>query len=102
MLVIGVAIGSVAFPTTKTYTEAQVSTIYSNVSWQVLKTNVTVSYDAECLVLEPTGHTCPTISAGANGTSGSPMRNVELNFISRNSLLRGKFQRRFRRPFRLS
>ena len=46
--------------------------------FQVLRTDITVSYNAECLVLEPTGHTCPTISIGANGTSESPMRNVEL------------------------
>jgi hypothetical protein len=56
------------------------SSLSSNASssFQVLKTNATVSYDAECLVLENIGHTCPTISQGANGTSASYMRNVEL------------------------
>jgi hypothetical protein len=50
----------------------------SSASFQVLKTDATVPFDAECLVLEDTGHTCPTVSAGDNGTNASPMRNAEL------------------------
>ncbi len=46
-----------------------------SISWQVLKTNVTVGYDAGCMVLEAVGHTCPT--KGANTTTSS-LTGVEL------------------------
>jgi len=46
-------------------------------SFQVLKTNVTVPYGTGCMVLEGIGHTCPTTTASA-GTSASTIRDVEL------------------------
>jgi hypothetical protein len=44
-------------------------------SWQVLKTNVTVSYDTQCMVLYAVGHGCPTMNANTNASS---LRGVEL------------------------
>jgi hypothetical protein len=70
------------FNTTSTTTiigSASSSSFSSNTSsWQVLKTNVIVSYNAECMVLGAVGHTCPTISRNASGTEPSSLRGVEL------------------------
>jgi len=46
-------------------------------SFQVLRTNVTVPYDAGCMVLEQIGHTCPTVTANPE-TSNSSLRGLEL------------------------
>ena len=79
MLLVGVAIGSIAFPvtSTKTYTETQTSPIYSSTSWQVLKTNVTINYFAACMVLNAVGHTCPTINTTSNDSTLAGVELVE-------------------------
>lgn len=66
--------------------------------FQVLATNVSVTYNTECLVLENTGHTCPTISAGATGASPSGMRNVELISYQGTQYYAGNFSAGFTGP----
>jgi|SRR5579872_2660599 len=57
-------------------------------SWQVLKTNVTVGYDAGCIVFEAVGHTCPT--KGANTTTSS-LTGVELILYRGTEYFTGNF-----------
>ena len=68
------------------------SSLSSNASsFQVLKTNVTVSYDVECMVLEAVGHTCPTMARNATGASPSSLRGVELIAYQRTDYYAGSF-----------
>ena len=72
------AVGAYAYTYTSQMTTAKTtsnSAITTSTSWQVLKTNVTVRYDAGCMVFEAVGHTCPT--KGANTTTSS-LTGVEL------------------------
>ena len=67
--------------------------------FQVLETNVTVSYDAECLVLQDIGHTCPTVSVGDTGSSASWMRGVELVAFQATDYYAGNFSAGFTGPY---
>ncbi|MGA2874598.1 MAG: hypothetical protein ABSE82_03570 [Nitrososphaerales archaeon] len=65
--------------TTETQQTTNTSSHFSEASsWQVLKPNVIVSYNAECLVLGAVGHTCPTTTRNDSGMDASSLRGVEL------------------------
>jgi len=80
-LVVGVAVLVFALlsfqPSNQTTSHTSSVSSSNTSSFQVLKTNVTVPYDAACMVLEGIGHTCPTVTANPE-TSVSTVRGVEL------------------------